>query len=134
ASLGFRIASLQRIDQKAAQNTPRSWLDSHALVTDDNYNAAELADSDSDGFTNLQEYLLGTHPKKGDLLPLIKQGKDLKLSWETLPGRRYELQWTDDLTKPFQSLKVLPYTMGTHTDTLNKDKDPIFYRLKITPQ
>ena len=42
--------------------TQKSWLDHYGVVVDDDYEAADLLDSDSDGKFNWEEYQYGTNP------------------------------------------------------------------------
>lgn len=47
---------------KTSNSTPHSWLDQYGLVTDNDYEAADLLDSDGDGQLNYLEYISGTNP------------------------------------------------------------------------
>ncbi|QJE98977.1 DUF1800 family protein [Luteolibacter luteus] len=55
-------------------------------------------DNDGDGRTNLQECEAGTDPLSADDIfligDIIPQDNDLRLTWKTQPGKRYQIQWT----------------------------------------
>jgi Tol biopolymer transport system component len=63
-------------------------------------------DPDGDGMRNLQEYLAGTDPANpGSVLavqitPLVVAGSTATLKWPAVPGRNYQVQYTDSLTGP----------------------------------
>ncbi len=45
-----------------SRGTPTAWLDQYGLVSGGDYEAADVADSDSDGLSAWQEYVAGTVP------------------------------------------------------------------------
>lgn len=55
-------------------------------------------DNDGDGRTNLEECEAGTDPLSPEDIFLIRdivpQDNDLRLTWETQAGKRYQIQWT----------------------------------------
>ena len=78
---------------------PDSWEQSHALNP---LAAADAAlDADSDGQTNLAEYRAGTDPRdplsRFAITEIAVTPGSVSLTWSSVPGRRYHLQWTDDL-------------------------------------
>jgi len=84
---------------------PNAWEEqyfSHPTNADPN------ADSDSDGLSNYKEYLLGTHPvDDGSLLVMEYIGMPQtataqSFSWQTIGGRSYWIEYTDDLSQGFQ--------------------------------
>jgi hypothetical protein len=60
--------------------------------------AAETADPDGDGLSNLQELLAGTDPTNSAsafrILSLSPEGDDLRIIWATAGGRTNEVQAT----------------------------------------
>lgn len=61
-----------------------------------------LADTDGDGFTNLQESLLGTDPRDpasrlASALAPLQDGTSVRLDWTTLPHKRHHLENSPDL-------------------------------------
>lgn len=58
-------------------------------------------DSDGDGATNLQEFLAGTDPTRPASalsLELVRTGQGLWLSWNTMPGLVYQVQFSTNAT------------------------------------
>jgi hypothetical protein len=72
--------------------------------------AADLSraadDADGDGMSNLQEYLAGTDPTNPasvlavQITPVVATGASTTLIWPAMPGKSYQVQYTDDLTGP----------------------------------
>jgi WD40-like Beta Propeller Repeat len=63
-------------------------------------------DSDGDGTSNLEEYLAGTVPTDPNSILALKisaftaPGANVLLTWPTVPGRSYQVQYKDNLTDP----------------------------------
>ena len=68
--------------------TPYSWLDQYGLVTAGNYEAADLADTDRDGFAAWQEYVAGTIPTNS---------ASVFQCFVTVSNSRPQVRWTPDL-------------------------------------
>ncbi len=93
-------------------------------------------DSDGDGFTNLQEFQLGTHPKSGasffkatltmnPATPGFQQ-----LSWNSVAGKTYIIEWSPDLVTPFSSLRTVTASATTTTENVAKTASLGFYRVR----
>jgi Tol biopolymer transport system component len=58
-------------------------------------------DSDGDGLSNLQEYLAGTDPQDNSsalaLAHFENDGESLTLQWQSIPGKRYQVQSSSNL-------------------------------------
>jgi hypothetical protein len=58
--------------------------------------ASPTDDADGDGFNNLQEFLLGTHPRNSGstfgITTLQRTGSQLDVTWSAVPGKVYQLQ------------------------------------------
>ena len=57
-------------------------------------------DFDSDGFSNLSEFMAGTNPADSNSLLKIaaaKTGEETQIEWQSVPGKRYQLQFRDEL-------------------------------------
>ncbi|MES2919980.1 MAG: glycoside hydrolase N-terminal domain-containing protein [Verrucomicrobiota bacterium] len=94
------------------------------------------ADADGDGFDTAAEWLSGSDPQRGDSLPRLAVshgGESTALSWEEIPDRTYELQFTSDLAAPWQPvLTRTPVSEGTISHPLPTSSHPRgFYRLVI---
>ena len=77
---------------------PDPWEQAHAL---DPLTAADAAfDADADGQTNLTEYRAGTDPRdplsRFAITEITVAPGSVSLTWSSVPGRRYHLQWSDD--------------------------------------
>jgi hypothetical protein len=93
--------------------------------------AAASADADGDGFSNLQEYLVGTHPGARDWSARVANGRAL-FRWVGEAGRAYIVESTEDFqgwnaaTGPVTGQDAfLEYT------ELNPSSKARFYRLKV---
>lgn len=70
--------------------------------------ATPQADSDSDGLTNIEEYLLGTSPINGASLLVMEyhgipqSATAHTFTWQTVGGRRYWIEYSDNLMQGFQ--------------------------------
>lgn len=77
---------------------PDDYETSHGLDPDSP--ADSRHDSDGDGRSNLQEFYDGTDPQShGSALRLraIPRGADIEVHVDTVPGRAYQVSWSDDL-------------------------------------
>ena len=64
------------------------------------FDAADaLLDTDHDGLNNLEEYLFGLQPGHSDRYEWTTSfdGDDVNVSFPTLPGRSYRVDWSPDL-------------------------------------
>lgn len=102
-------------------------------------------DIDGDGYSNYQEYLAGTGPnKKGSGLRLdarLDSGGQVRLEWQTLPGRSYQLQYLEEASGTFKDVPdpTLPRAGSGSIESFVHDPSvepatPLrLYRLKVTP-
>jgi hypothetical protein len=114
-----------------------AWLLRYGLPLD---GSADAADSDGDQFFNYHEWRAGTDPTNAaSLLRLLApspHGPDLALTWLSVPGRRYTLEWSTDLgaLPRFTVLATnLHAASGTNTTTFTHidsfGAGPAFYRV-----
>jgi Glycosyl hydrolases family 31/Bacterial TSP3 repeat len=108
-------------------------------ITNDN------TDNDGDGLTNLQEYFAGTNPNdptsKFAIQSVTKQGNGFLVSWPSVPGITYRVQWKNSLTDPtWQSITPdfsgSGSTMSFLDDGTQTGGFPAaarFYRITISP-
>ncbi|MBN2704089.1 MAG: S8 family serine peptidase [Pontiellaceae bacterium] len=100
-------------------------------------NAVVAVDADGDGADNLSEYIAGTDPTDSSDFFSVSEGSSASdagftLSWEPLPGRSYQVDWTTNLTLPFVPIsEALTYPVGTYTDTLYRAGTAHFYRIGV---
>jgi len=89
----------------------------HAMVDENN-------DSDSDGFTNLEENLAGTDPldpsSKLELLEIESSVSDTyEVTWRSVAGRTYTLQTSTNLVNGFDTILATGIRATPPTNTFN---------------
>jgi len=104
-------------------------------------NAADNADPDADGMTNLQEFTAGTDP--GDAASvfrvsgMIVKGDEVQLTFPTVAGKTYRLESSDTLLNG-SWVPVLESILGTGdviqiTDPVDSPQPKRFYRIVVVP-
>lgn len=132
----------------AAVQTIADWRQSNFGTLLNTGTAADTANPDGDGLTNLQEYVLGTNPKVSDsanLVTLAPSGSNMVLTFVAkLAGtgagyaglnRHYALETTADLTNASSWAALTNYSNITGANqtvisTQSKSGTKSFYRLK----
>ena len=141
-SLGMETASTDSDNDKL----PDWWENQYGLKSDDNgstdINNGPAGDPDGDGFSNMVEWLVGMVPnlKDGSAFPklgLSKISTGIRLSFSTLPDRKYQIMTSTTLDdwQPFgDPVTTAPNdTPGTfEIDTTTSDLKR-FYLMMITP-
>ena len=95
-------------------------------------------DLDGDGFTNFQEFIMGTLPNSGASLlrPLAApSGANIVVSFPTVIGRTYKVEWSQTLANPWTIVQQgIPGTGGTIDvpDTGAASQPRRFYRVVVT--
>lgn len=94
--------SIHIVTKVTAHGIPLPWLTSYGLPTDD---AAENADSDSDGYTNLQEWNLDSNPKQTtEPLRLDVTGLGRFRVSSSVASRQYTLEIADSAFRNWATL------------------------------
>ena len=94
---------------------------------------------DGDGLSNGEEYLVGSHPGSGASFfkvaaaPAEGAPGQLVLSWNSVPGRRYEVLWSPDLATPFAPLAEITAAAATTTHPVAMGGVLGFYRVRLIP-
>ena len=94
-------------------------------------------DPDGDGFTNIEEYLAGTDPQDdSSLLKIIDiGGAGRAISWNSIPGRNYQVYATTNVAAAFQAVSSTMTAYGSPTIFTNAR--PVvareFYRVRALP-
>jgi len=101
--------------------------------------AVASADSDGDGENNLAEYISGHNPTNAasyfsitNIDVTVTNGFSFILSWESVSGRVYGVNWADSLTNSFTNISGdLPYPAGSYTDIVERAGLEHFYRIDV---
>ena len=114
------------------------WELANGLNPHDPSDAA--ADADGDGFTNLQEYLLGTNPccatSKLCITDIQLSGNDLSLTFASVPGKSYVVEYKDGITSALWSLEATVSASGTATQVTASNvlqRSKRVYRVRLSP-
>jgi len=99
-----------------------------------------MVDSDLDGQLNIEEFVAGTDPTRGDSyfavhdIQALESG-DVVISWESVSNRVYSIEFTPALDEPFQILaKQLAYPVDAYTDRVDRAESGVFYRVGVELQ
>ena len=115
--------------------TPIPWLMSYGFTN--NFDAAELLDPNGNGFAVWQDYLAGLNPTNANsffgtaISP--SQGQGPQISFNTVVGRNYQIEWSTSLVGPWNVLREgIPGTGGVVTFTDDRDlstANVLYYRV-----
>ena len=93
-------------------------------------------DADGDGLSNIDEFQLGTHPKSGTsffkatLAGVPATPGSYQLSWNSVVGKAYVIEWTPALGSPFTTVRTVTATAATSTETVTPAGTMGFYRVR----
>jgi type VI secretion system secreted protein Hcp len=93
-------------------------------------------DLDGDGLSNLQEFQLGTLPNSGtsffraSLSPVPATVGTYQLTWNSVVGKPYVIEWSPDLTTPFATLRTVTATAASTTENITNAGNVGFYRVR----
>ena len=86
-------------------------------------------DSDGDGYSNLDEFVVGSHPGVASVFEIEGMvSSTLTLTWTAVDGRIYSVWWSDDLQKSFTQV-ASGLTEGSYTTQQTNHVN--YYRLKV---
>lgn len=115
---------------------PDAWETTYNLSVGINDSAG---DADGDGLSNLNEWLLGTNPRSGTsffqatLTPVSGSAADYHLTWNSIAGKSYVVEWSPDLGVPFGTLQTVAGTAVSTTITVTRAATVGFYRVRPAP-
>jgi glycosyl hydrolase family 28/thrombospondin type 3 repeat protein len=101
--------------------------------------ASATADDDGDGMTNYAEFVAGTNPTDATdnlrALSASSDGTTVTLTFRSVPLKRYQLEYTDDLAAGLWSslgnIRAATSSTLTVTDTPGPSATKRFYRLRV---
>ncbi len=97
--------------------------------------SGEDADPDDDGFSNLQEYVVGSDPF--DAQSLFSFGSEMDssgtvLNWMPVSGRSYDIYWSANLFSAFVPVETnIVWPQSTVTLPVSDDANSGFYQIRI---
>jgi uncharacterized repeat protein (TIGR01451 family) len=105
-------------------------------------------DADGDGSPNFHEYQAGTDPSRADsqlrCASLIAHAMPMAVTWESVPGKNYRVDWSTDLKQPWSNaVDGVLCTTGTvarwydtgwpKTAAFTTNQPQRFYRIRVVP-
>lgn len=112
---------------------PDAWETTYGLTVGVN---DAVGDADGDGLSNLDEFQLGTHPKSGTsffkstLASVPATPGTYQLTWNSVVGKAYVIEWSPDLTTPFTPVRTVTASSTTSTETMTSGGSIGFYRVR----
>jgi len=95
---------------------------------------------DSDAFSNWEEYIGYTDPTDGQAFPrfqmqpetIVPDGQVYILSWASVSGRVYSVDWSSDLMESFVPMETnLVWPQTSYTDVTHQAEEKGFYQMGI---
>jgi hypothetical protein len=95
----------------------------------------EDADPDEDGFSNLQEYVVGSNPFDAQSLFSFSSqmdGSGSVLNWLPVSGRSYDVYWSSNLFSAFVPVEEdLVWPQSAYTNSIPADAKSGFYQIRV---
>lgn len=123
--------SLTRILFSQSALDPNNWI--AAAPTPGAIESNTTADLDADGQTDIEEVISGTDPRNpGSIFRADSRLNEGEITWESVPGRKYTILWTDDLKNPFVPIaENLHYPVSSYTDPRDASHKTGYYRIQV---
>ncbi|MCW1921863.1 type VI secretion system tube protein Hcp [Luteolibacter arcticus] len=112
---------------------PDAWESAYGLSAGTNDAAG---DADGDGLSNLDEFQLGTHPKSGTsffkatLSAVPATPGSYHLTWNSVVGKTYIIEWSPDLQTPFSPVRTVTAATTSSSETITSGGAVGFYRVR----
>ena len=122
-------------DQPITDGIPDSWWEAAGIEP---ANRQAAGDPDKDGFSNMQEYIMGGNPRIGNPNPINLEssriGNGFAISFQTLEGRNYSVFRSEDMTAwevVAGSQRIGNGQVQQVVDTLPAETQKMFYRVSV---
>ena len=91
-----------------------------------------VADADNDGQSNAAEMIAGFDPLDSQSRFELRQADHYVLSWASVTGRVYTIEWSPSLTETFRTLETsIVWPQNSWTDTVHAVETKGFYRIGV---
>lgn len=115
------------LDVPASSTIPEWWRTQYGIGRYEQ----DDADLDNDKFSNIEEYIAGTHPHDGASKFTVALEGTMTIRWNpSLTGRRYSVEYADTPTGPFHPLHETDGPVSSHTDSTTAPAR--FYRVGVS--
>lgn len=96
-------------------------------------------DFDSDGFSDVDEWLAGTNPKNRESFFEIKEccpgensSNNIVIHWESISNRAYGVYWTESLAIDFTALETnIYFPQSSYTDSVHSADSQGYYKVNV---
>jgi hypothetical protein len=117
---------------------PDDWEAQYTLNPNDSTGAnGANGDPDADQFTNIQEFLAGTNPQDAASLLRITQlaSGGRRISWQSVPGKRYQVYGTPDVTVALEPMTglITAFESITHYTNNSALEAREFFKVRVLP-
>lgn len=111
---------------------PDSWERAYFDTAED---CVPSIDFDEDGYSNAEEYYIGTIPtdinSSLNLMAVACGASGCSLTWFSAEGRSYDVEWAPNLPPSFTTITNLSYPQAAFTNDTHASDSQGFYRLKV---
>jgi hypothetical protein len=119
---------------QSASSIPESWWSSYEIPLGER-NPTD--DRDADGFTNEQEYLLGTDPTdRGSafrITSVLNNGTNSTVAWSSVVDKTYRLQAKANLSDSWADVETEVTATGASSSDTHAASGQYFYRVRLVP-
>lgn len=112
---------------------PDAWETTYNLSIGTNDAAG---DADGDGLRNIDELRLGTHPRSGSsffkasISTIPGSPQTCRVSWNSVIGKTYLVEWSPDLTVPFAQIRSVTATAAESSTDVPRPESLGFFRVR----
>lgn len=120
-----------------SNGTPQYWLDDYELVTDDDYDAADISDSDDDGLMAWEEYAAGTDPTDDmsvlEINSISNAADGVVITWQSVSNKTYSIFTNTSLSvaSPGTAVSGITAVSNVTSYTLSGSADRVFYEIGV---